>query len=126
MITDEQFKVLEALAQSIFDPALLLPNSDGKTVLLGRVGRECYWETTGYRDGWQVEHPDGRAEVWPDDEVYSPYDQKALAHALFGQGVPVRDLEDPEEKVARVRRALGVAGLKPGEWAIQEAEKEAS
>lgn len=96
---------LETAAVGMFDPERLYPNQDGR-VILGRLGEPDAWATSGFEDGWVVDHPDGRSEIWPGDQVYDPYDFKALAFVAATHSCPYRPHEDPKEKGERITAAM--------------------
>jgi len=85
---------LEDAACRMFEPELLEPSVCGD-VLLGKRGEPDWWITDGFDGGWVVRHPDGRRELWPEGEVFDPYDKRRLA-VLAATGRPSDRQADAE------------------------------
>ena len=93
-------QALEDAACRMFNPELLEAGEDG-SVLLCRRGEPDAWATTGFKGGWAVSHPDGRRDVWPEGDVFDPYDQRRLC-VLAATGRPSHRKAD----AVRAQRAL--------------------
>ncbi len=96
---------LASLSVAMFEPETLHAGIHG--LLLCRCGEPDTWVTSGFIHGaWQVQHPDGRKEKWPESEVFDPYDMMKLLSVARGQALPVGAHQNARHEAERVRLAL--------------------